>query len=159
MGLDATGAEQQVRAWLEARDLDVTTVREGRVMTMLTGQWKRTIHVLLHVDSRSLHATSLLVGEPDQHHEEVYRLLLHRNQKSGPVHFALDDDGQVVLTGDLALDHLDEEGFDVLLGTILRLADDVFNTVLRTGFADYLAKEQAWREQAGMPPNPAGTEG
>jgi hypothetical protein len=136
--------------------LEVTEVGEDRWMTMLSGEWKRTIPVHFHLEDRSLGFTSLFSGVPDEGHAEVYRILLHRNQRSGPVHFALDDEGDLILTGEMPLAAFDDRFLDEVLGSILSLADQTFNQVLRTGFATYLEAEQRWRSGAGMPPNPVG---
>ena len=149
-------ARQVLLEGLAGADLEVTEVGEDRWMTMLAGEWKRTIPVLFHLEDRSLSLTSLFSGVPDEGHAEVYRILLHRNQRSGPVHFALDDEGDLILTGDLPLAALDARMLDEVLGSVLSLADDTFNQVLRTGFATYLEAEQRWRAGAGMPPNPVG---
>lgn len=141
---------------IEAAGLELTSVGEDRWLTMLAGEWKRTIPVLLDLEERTLKVTSLFAGTPDERHEEVYRLLLQRNQRSGPVHFALDDEGDLILTGALPLAAVDAAAIDELLGRLLSLADETFNQVLRAGFATYLGAEQRWRTQAGLPPNPVG---
>lgn len=139
--------------------LDVDHVGEHRWMTMLSGQWKRTIPVLFDLGDRSLRVTSLLAGRPDGNHGAVHELLLHRNERSGWVHFALDDTGDIVLTGRVPLVAVTPGALDELLGEVLAVSDETFNTVLRTGFADYIAVEQAWRAANDMPPNPVSTEG
>jgi hypothetical protein len=141
---------------LEANDLAVQEVGEDRWMTMLAGEWKRTIPLLLDLDERSLKVTSLLAGVPDEGHAEVYRILLQKNQRPLPVHFALDDEGDLVLVGQLPLVAVDERAIDELLGAVLTLSDETFNQVLRAGFASYLEVEQRWRAKAGLPPNPVG---
>jgi len=141
---------------LAAAGLDVTEVGEDRWMTMIAGEWKRTIPVLFQLEDRSLRLTSLFSGAPDEGHAEVYRILLQRNQRSGPVHFALDDEGDLVLTGDLPLAAFDPRTLDEVLGSVLELADRTFNQVLRTGFVTYLGAEQRWRAGAGLAPNPVG---
>jgi hypothetical protein len=92
-------ARKVLLAGLEAADLEVDEVGEDKWMTMLSGEWKRTIPLLLHLDEHSLKVTSLFAGVPDEGHEEVYRLLLQRNQRPQPVHFALDDEGDLIITG------------------------------------------------------------
>lgn len=139
--------------------LDITPVGEDRWMTMLAGEWKRTIPVLFHVDERSLKITSLLAGVPDEGHAEVYRILLHRNERPLPVHFAMDDEGDLILVGHLPLEVVDAERVDELLGLILTQSDETFNQVLRAGFGAYLHVEQAWRSKVGLPPNPVGDAG
>jgi hypothetical protein len=137
-------------------ELDVTAVGEDRWITMLSGQWKRTIPLLLHLDERSLKLTSLLAGVPDEGHVDVYRILLSRNQRPTPVHFGLDDEGDLILTGAVPLEVVDAARIDELLGLVLTLSDETFNAVLRAGFGDYIATEQAWRAKVGLPPNPVG---
>ena len=154
--VDRTAARQTVLDGLSGAGLECTAVGEDRWMTMLEGHWKRTIPVLLDLGDRRLTVTSLFSGVPDEGHEEVYRILLQRNQRPGPVHFALDDEGDLILTGAIPLAAVDADAFDELLGQVLAVADETFNQVLRAGFASYLEAEQRWRVKAGLPPNPVG---
>lgn len=145
-----------VLAGLASAELPVDAVDVDAWMTTLAGEWKRTIPLLIEFDERSLRISSLFTGAVDEGHARVYELLLQRNQRSGPVHFALDDAGNVILVGELPLEVVDAARFDELLGTVLDLSDRTFNSVLRTGFAGYLAAEQRWRRGAGLDPNPVG---
>lgn len=140
---------------LEEADLDVEQVGPDTWMTTLSGQWKRTIPVMLRVEDRSLHVESLLCREPDEGHEEVYRYLLMRNQRPSPLRFAIDDDGDITIVGWVPLEALDLTSFDRLLGLVLTTADEVYNAVLRRGFGSYIEAEQRWRASNEMPPNPA----
>jgi hypothetical protein len=136
--------------------LPITVVGEDRFMTQLTGEHKRTIPVLLHVDERSLKVSSLVAGRPDEQHGVVHRLLLHRNQRPAPVHFAIDDEGDLLLVGRVPLGSLDEAALDELLWLVLARADDIFDRVLTLGFASYVDAEQRWRAREGLPANPVG---
>lgn len=147
---------QLVEEVLRGAGLACDAVGEMRRMTLLQGEHKRTIGVLFEVGDTSLMVTSMFAGRLDEGQGEVYGLLLTRNQKSRYVHFALDDDGQLVLTGRVPLAAVDHTLLGEVLGEVLTMADSAFNQVLRTGFASYLAHEQAWRAGAGMPPNPVG---
>lgn len=153
-GGERAQARAALLAALDRAGLEVDEVGDHRWTTMLAGEWKRTIPVLLELGDRRLQVTSLFTGVLDEGQEEVYRLLLQRNQRSGSVHFALDDAGDIVLTGTVPLAAIDETTVDELLGRLLETADGTFNQVLRTGFATYLAAEQRWRAGAGLPPNP-----
>ncbi len=157
--VDRDALRRLVVSTLEDAELDVDEVGEDRWMTMLAGQWKRTIPLLLDLEERHLTVTSLLAGVPDEGHEEVYRLLLQRNQKPLPVHFALDDEGDIILTGQVPLVALDASTLDELLGAVLSVSDETFNSVLRAGFASYIDAEQRWREKTGQAPNPVSTQG
>jgi hypothetical protein len=151
-----SAAREVLLGALARAGLEVDEVGDHRWTTMLAGEWKRTIPVLLELGDRRLTVTSLFAGVPDEGHAEVYGILLRRNQRSGPVHFALDDEGDLILTGSLPLAALDAAAVDELLGRLLETADATYNQVLRTGFASYLAAEQRWRAAAGLPPNPVG---
>lgn len=141
---------------LAAADLPVVEVGDGRWMTMLAGDHKRTIPLLLDLGDRSLTVTSLLAGVPDEGHEAVYRILLQRNQRPLPVHFALDDEGDLILVGRVPRAALDERSLDELLGLVLSRSDETFDQVLRAGFRSYIDVEQRWRAKVGLPPNPVG---
>jgi len=154
--MDRDGARRLVGTTLVDAGLPVTVVGEDRFLTQLAGEHKRTIPVLLHVDERSLKVSSLVAGAPDEQHDAVHRLLLHRNQRPAPVHFALDDEGDLLLVGRVPLVALDEAALDELLGLVLAMADDVFDRVLAIGFASYLDAEQRWRAREGLPVNPVG---
>ncbi|HEX2029348.1 MAG TPA: YbjN domain-containing protein [Nitriliruptorales bacterium] len=125
--------------------------------TVLPGQRKRTLPVVLRLDDRSVHVVALLCGRPDGNHAEVFRYLLERNRRRQPVHFALGDDGDVVLVWGVPLVAVDPDSFDRLLGTLLSSADEVFDAVLRRGFAGYIDAEQRWRAKRGLPSNPVTT--
>jgi hypothetical protein len=139
---------------LAAADLEALPVGEDRWMTLLAGEHKRTIPVLLELGERSLTVSSLLAGVPDEGHVDVYRILLQRNQRPLPVHFALDDEGDLVLVGRVPRAALDDRSFDELLGLILTQSDETFDQVLRAGFTTYIDVEQRWRAKVGLPPNP-----
>lgn len=151
---DRDDVRRRLLAALDAAELDVDDIGDDRYMTMLAGQWKRTIPVLLQLDERHLEVTSLFCGVPDEGHEEVYAILLHRNERSGPVHFALDDEGDVVIVARVPLVALDDRGIDELLGSLLTTADETYNKVLRAGFSSYIEAEQRWRAKNELPPNP-----
>jgi hypothetical protein len=142
---------------LAETELEVDDLGDNRWMTMLSGQYKRTIPLHLVLGERSLTVTSMFASTLDGGHREVYELLLHRNQRARHVHFALDDEGQLVLVGRVPRAAITGELLQELLGELLTVADGAFNAVLRAGFADYIAHEQAWRERTGQLPNPVTT--
>lgn len=123
-------------------------------LTALPGERKRSLPVVLRLAERSLHIRALLCGALDEGHAEVYGFLLERNEAAQPIHFALDEAGDVLLAGQVPLAVLDAEGFDRLLGGLITVADEVYFTLLRHGFAGYLDAEQRWRARMGMTPNP-----
>lgn len=151
---DREAVRERLLGALETAELAVDDIGDDRYMTMLSGQWKRTIPVLLELEERHLQVTSLFCGVPDEGHADVYRILLHRNERPGPVNFALDDEGDVILVATVPLPALDERGIDELLGVLLTTADETYNQVLRAGFSSYIEAEQRWRAKNDLPPNP-----
>ena len=139
---------------LEASGLEWDRVDEHRWTTMLSGEWKRTIPVLFDLDEHSLKVQSLFCGVPDEGHREVYELVLHRNERARWVHFALDDEGDVLLVGRLPHEVVTPDVLGEVLGEVLAVSDASYNAVLRAGFATYIEREQEWRSLRGLPRNP-----
>ena len=152
--MSVPGIEDVVGA-LEAIGLEPERVAEHRVMVELTGQWRRGLPVMVTVEERHLRVTALLAGAVEERHGEVYGFLLSRNERAGDVYTALDGDGDVLLVARLPLEVVDVAALDELFGELLTVADETFNTVLGTGFASYVEREQRWRELREQPDNPA----
>lgn len=86
---------------------------------------------------------------PDEAHEDVYRLLLHRNTRLYGVHYALDKAGDIYLVGRLAHHALTADELDRVLGQVIEAADGDFTTLLEIGFASSIRREWAWRVARG----------
>jgi hypothetical protein len=146
-------ARAVVDRWVAAHDGPVD--RDGdRWMVMLAGEHKRTIGVTLSVGDHTLTAQSFFMRAPDEDREHVYDLLLRRHMRSYTLRFALHPDGDVLLVGVLPLAAVTDVELDRMLGQLLDVADATFDEALRRGFASYISREQAWREQTGLPRNP-----
>lgn len=145
----------RVRDGLQAIGLAPEAVAEHRLMVELTGQWRRGLPVMCTVEERHLRIAALLAGAVEEKHAEVYAFLLSRNERAGDVYTALDGDGDVLLVARLPLSVVDPPALDELFGELLTVADETFNTVLGTGFASYVEREQRWRELRDQPDNPA----
>ena len=81
----------------------------------------------------------------------VYRWLLERNTKMYAVAFALDQLGDIFLTGRVPLSSVTPDEIDRLLGAVLDYSDSAFNTILELGFTSAIRKEWAWRLLRGEP--------
>ncbi len=140
---------------LAAFDLEPEPVDEGRVMVAVSGQWRRSMPVLLDVEERHLRFRALLASSLDENHEEAFRYALQRNERAHDVRFALDGEGNILLVGRVPLEVVDEQLLDELLGEIVQTADETFNQLLGTGFEAYVEREKQWRRKAGVGDNPA----
>ena len=71
------------------------------------------------------------------------------NWRLGLSAFAIDQLGDIYLVGRLPLTAITQDELDRLLGSVLRAADESFNTLLRLGFGTAIRRERAWREARG----------
>ena len=139
-----------VREWLEASGLEWDLgAREREFVVTLPGEKKLKTVTSLVVGDRTLKAMAFVVRNPDENHEEVYRLLLQRNLRMPGVAYGIDGAGDVYLTGRLPLAGLDGEALDRLLGVMLEASDGIFNEVLSRGFLTSMKKEWHWRTTHG----------
>ncbi|MDO5730904.1 YbjN domain-containing protein [Corynebacterium sphenisci] len=96
----------------------------------------------------SLRVEAFVCRRPEEHAEEVHRLLLHRNGRMFGVGYAVDARGDIYLVGQLPA-RLADEDLDRLLGQVLEAADGDFNLILERGFASSIRREWAWRVDRG----------
>ena len=144
-------ARRALDAWLARAGVPHEPgARPGELVLQLPGEAKLrvTVSVLL---GRRLSATAFVVRRPDENHQEFYRRLLRRNVRLPGVAFAVDDSGDVYLTGSLPLAGVTEETLDELLGAILVTVDGSFNELLSLGFAESIRREWRWRLDRGEP--------
>jgi hypothetical protein len=65
------------------------------------------------------------------------------------VAYTLDNIGDVYLIGRLALDVINADEVDRVLGQVVEAVNSDFNTLLELGFASSIRKEWAWRVARG----------
>ena len=92
-----------------------------------------------------LSISAFVIRNPDENHASVYRFLLRRNLAMPVLGYAIDDSGDVYLTGQVPLTGVDEDFLDKLLGIVLAGTDEVFNELLVLGFLSSMRKEWSWR--------------
>ena len=79
--MSRSNVAQDVLTALEDHDLDPEDLGDDRWLVVLSGEWKRTIPVLIEVDERHVRVSSLFAAAPDEGHRDVYEILLHRNAR------------------------------------------------------------------------------
>lgn len=97
-------------------------------------------------------------GCPDP--ARLHRHLLRRNLWARGVHLALDDVGDVFLTGSLPHSEVTVDGVDRLLGEVLSLLEDQQGALLTLAYGDRLARDASLRAKVladGAGRRPAGT--
>jgi len=142
-------AVASVEAALDALGLVPESPEPGSYLVRLEGQRKLATMTWLLVGAHSLHVESFFCRQPDENHARFYRFLLERNGKMYGVHFAVDQQGDVYLTGRLPLAAVSTEEIDRVLGCVLSYSDDNFNPALAIGFESSIRREWAWRIKRG----------
>lgn len=93
------------------------------------GRDAATIYFDLH--QRSLHYEIYFLPDPAAGHETLYRFLLARNHTLYGAHFSIGPDGDLYLTGRVALEHLDEEELDRVIGVLYEATERSFQPAVR----------------------------
>lgn len=128
-------------------DLGVTLERvdAGAYVATLHGQRRLTTHVWLIVGEQDVTVEAFVfhvVADACPDPSALHRLLLRRNLRLRDVHFAVDDIGDVYLTGSLAHSAATAAGVDRLLGEVWQLLEDDQETLFTAAYGDQ------WRTQA-----------
>lgn len=148
-------AEREARERVEAALTDAELSwehpdgRPGTYVVSLPGTRKLSTTCSLAVGRHTLSVNAFVVRHPDENHEAFYRWLLERNTRLYGVGYAIDQLGDVYLTGRLPLAAVTADEVDRLLGAVVENADGSFNTLLELGFASAIRKEYAWRVSRG----------
>jgi hypothetical protein len=138
-----------VRAFLDDSEIEWEPgARDGEFVVTLPGEKKLRTVVSL-VAGSDLSISAFVIRNPDENHEAFYRTLLRKNLRLQGVAYAIDNDGDVYLRGEVPTVALDAEHLDQLFGIVLAASDDVFNELLALGFLGSMKKEWAWRVSRG----------
>lgn len=140
-----------VRDYLTANEIEYDELSEGVFAFSLPGERKLQTPVRLDIGTHAVAVHAFVCRRPDEQHERVYRWLLERNLKTYGVAFAIDRLGDIYLDGRLPLAVISNDELDRLLGALLTVADESFNTILELGFETSIRKEWAWRIARGEP--------
>jgi hypothetical protein len=138
-----------VRGWLDDNGIAYDEQRPGQISFALPGEKKLQTPVRLDVSTHALGIHAFVCRNPDENHQVVYRWLLEKNLRLYAVAFAVDKDGDIYLDARLPLSSVTADDLDRILGTVLSVADNSFNTILELGFASSIRKEWEWRISRG----------
>jgi hypothetical protein len=138
-----------VRGTLEERELEFEEAEPGAFLVKLPGAHKLATMTWLVVGDHSLHVEAFFCRRPDENEVGLYRWLLERNARMFAVSFAIDNVGDVYLTGRLPLTSVTPEDLDRVLGSVLTYSDEGFDTALELGFKSSIQKEWDWRVKRG----------
>ena len=142
-------AAELIRRTLAEAEVQFSEPSPGTFVANLPGQKRLKTSCWLTVGAQGLAVEAFVMRRPDENADAVHRWLLAHNAKMFAVGWAIDDAGDVYLTGRLPLAAVTPEVIDRLLGSVLEYADSAFNTLLEIGFGSSIRREWAWRESRG----------
>jgi hypothetical protein len=96
------------------------------------GRDATTIYFDLH--QRTLRYEVYFLPDPPRNQLELYRFLLERNHGLYGARFSIGPDGDLYLTGRVALEHLDTNELDRIIGVLYELVETWFQPAVRLAF-------------------------
>jgi hypothetical protein len=122
-----------IHRWVEDPDSAVVYAEqvEDRWAVRMTQTVRDATTVWWHAGQRSVRMEAYLGPVPERSAEALYRLLLVRNRDAWRCHFALDEEGGVVVRGRLANEIVTSESLDALLGECYDLIERTFPPLVR----------------------------
>ncbi|WP_394432888.1 type III secretion system chaperone family protein [Streptomyces sp. SGAir0957] len=146
---DHPTAAATVESVLKDAELEWESPEPGAYVVKLPGTRKLSTTLSLRVGRHSLSLNAFVIRHPDENEAGVHRWLLERNLRLYGVGYAVDQLGDIYLTGKLPLAAVTPTELDRLLGSVLEAADGAFNTLLELGFASAIRREYEWRVSRG----------
>lgn len=145
-----TGLPQVLEGYLAEAGIEWEAgARRGEYVVTLPGEKKLKTVASLVVGEASLSVSAFVIRNPDENHENFYRYLLRKNLRLPGLAYAVDNAGDVYVTGRLPAAGVDSAYLDQLLGALLDAADSHFNELLALGFLSSMQKEWDWRVSRG----------
>jgi hypothetical protein len=96
------------------------------------GRDATTIYFDLH--QRTLRYEVYFLPDPPRNQLELYRFLLQRNHGLYGAHFSIGPDGDLYLSGRVALEHLDTHELDRIIGVLYEIVETWFQPSVRLAF-------------------------
>ncbi|NDH84880.1 MAG: YbjN domain-containing protein [Acidimicrobiia bacterium] len=128
-------ASSQVVSAIDRGTSDDTRFGEPRWYVRMRGESKDVITVWLTLGQRTLRYETYVMPAPEENAAELYEQLLRRNDRLIGAHFSIGLEDAVYLRGELADHALNGDELDRVLGTLYATVEQVFQPLLRVGFA------------------------
>jgi hypothetical protein len=96
------------------------------------GRDATTIYFDLH--QRTLRYEVYFLPDPPRNHLDLYRFVLERNHNLYGARFSIGPDGDLYLTGRVALEHLDTDELDRIIGVLYEIVEAWFQPAVRLAF-------------------------
>ena len=151
MSIEPSKISQTIQAFLTQGGFEFERAKPELFVVTLPGESKLKTAVSLMLGEHSLSINAFVMRAPDENQAVVHTWLLEQNPKLFAIAYALDQYGDIYVTGRLPLIALTEATLDGIFGAVHVAADENFNTLLQMGFATSIKKEWAWRVSRGEP--------
>ena len=129
-----TTASRSMAEMLAALGLE-TRVDPAGVWVGIPCERRGTLAVQIISAERTVTFRAFVMRAPDVGHEDVYRRLLRKNHEAALWVFSLDPLGDVFLVTTRPASTVDADALDGILGALSALVDEIFEGIVRTGFA------------------------
>jgi hypothetical protein len=113
-----------------------------RWMVRLRGEAKEFTTIWLRLGQRTLRYETYVMPYPEENADEVFELLLRRNERLVGAHYSLGAESAVFLNGELVLAAVDERELDRIIGTLYAIVEAQFSDLVRLGFASRFTHSQ-----------------
>jgi hypothetical protein len=140
--------ERQIDEWLAVMRLHNETivaidrgeVDEYRWYLRMRGVEKEFTTIWITLGQRTLRYETYVMPAPEENATQLYESLLRRNEKLVGAHFSIGIEDAIFLRGELLLSALNEPELDRVVGTLYQTVEQVFQGLLRIGFASRFAE-------------------
>lgn len=124
-------------AWAADPDSDVVWAgdHEGRRGVRMRQTVRDYTTVWFEVGDRTLGVEAYVLPAPPFNREEVYRQCLVRNAGTRRIHFALDRDGDIVLSGRVPRQEVTEGELELMLGEVYAMVEVAFRPFVHAAFS------------------------
>ena len=119
-----------------------STEESDRWMVRLRGEAKEFTTIWLRLGQRTLRYETYVMPYPEENADEVFELLLRRNERLVGAHYSLGAESAVFLNGELVLAAVDERELDRIIGTLYAIVEAQFSDLVRLGFASRFTHSQ-----------------
>jgi hypothetical protein len=140
--------ERQIDEWLAVMRLHNETivaidrgeVDEYRWYLRMRGVEKEFTTIWITLGQRTLRYETYVMPATEENAVQLYESLLRRNEKLVGAHFSIGIEDAIFLRGELPLSALNEPELDRVVGTLYQTVEQVFQGLLRIGFASRFAE-------------------
>jgi hypothetical protein len=144
-------ASKSIESFLRDNGFSYERVHDNLFVTEIPGEQKLKTNISLLLGRHSLSINAFVMRAPDENRAEVHEYLLEHNRKLFGISYALDQYGDIYVTGRLPLAAVSPESLDQIFGSISLACDANFNALVAMGFAESIKREWAWRVSRGEP--------